>query len=447
MKTLCALLLALSMLLALCACGEKETAEPIPTEAPASGSAATIAKPTVTEAPKAAEAPEPGAAGYYKLATITSEGKEESMAEMEALGLIYYLVLREDGTGVLEMLGEGTDLTWTEREIIIENDPAPYTFDGSSVTIESDDSRMVFVRLTAEEEETYRANGSDVLGGLLGGLSGLFGEGGETEIPVGEPSRGPVSGTIGDFDVAILGAEAVAGEDGMIRFWYAFTNRSDRMTGAYMELYLDAFQDGVALDRGYPEKEIPEDSYYYLNVAPGYTIRCTALYEFDPDGGAVALRISELNDEGVVYFADPAELSGAPGDTFAFGVDGSIPDFIRDAPKSDGNVEILDAGVMKDRDGSDAVRIRYRFTNNTDEATSFFMAYDVVPMQDGYELETSVPAEDAAEDENFYTDVAPGETIDCAEVYLLRSHSPISVILKESWNWDAEVFGDVFSLD
>ena len=52
-----------------------------------------------------------------------------------------------------------------------------------------------------------------------------------------------------------------------------------------------------------------------------------------------------------------------------------------------------------------------------------------------------------AEDEKFYTDIAPGETIDCAEIYLLRSHSPISVILKESWNWDAEVFGDVFRLD
>ena len=437
MKPLCALLLALCLLPGLCACGETKTGEPAPTEAPASGGAADIARPTVTEAPAA---PAGDVAGCYKLAAIASEGEEASMAEMEALGLIYYLVLNEDGTGVMEMMGEGTDLTWTEREIIIDDEPAPYTRDGGSITVEADGSRMVFVRLTAEEEANYREHGS-------GGSDGLSGPNGETVIPLGEPSRGPVYGTIGDFDVAILGAECVEGEDGMLRFWYEFTNRSDQMTGAYLELFLDAFQDGEALDIGYPDEGIPEDNYSYLNVAPGCTIRCTALYGFDPDGGTVALRISELSDESVVYFADPQNLSGAPADAFAFRVDGSIPDFLKGAPKSDSSVEILDARVMNDRDGGETVRVRYRFTNNTDEETSFFMAYDVVAMQDGYELETAVPAEDVETDENFFAGVAPSETIDCAEVYHIRSHSPISVILKESWSWDAEVFGDVFSVD
>ena len=140
-------------------------------------------------------------------------------------------------------------------------------------------------------------------------------------------------------------------------------------------------------------------------------------------------------------------LSGAPAEGFVFQQDDSILALMKDLPNTDGSVELLDCKIDKDKDGSDMLRVYFRFTNNTGEETSFFMAYDIYAMQDGYGLSTAYPATELQEDQNFTEDIAPGGSIECAATYVIRTDSPVAILLKDSWDWDAEVFGDIVKFE
>ncbi len=59
--------------------------------------------------------------GYYKL--ISSKWKnlefgEEEVAMLEQMGMHWYLVLKEDGTGYMYTFGSNLRLTWTENSIV-----------------------------------------------------------------------------------------------------------------------------------------------------------------------------------------------------------------------------------------------------------------------------------------------------------------------------------------
>lgn len=171
---------------------------------------------------------------------------------------------------------------------------------------------MTFVRLTEEEKAYYLENGSGSLDSLLGELGSS-----SVEIPDGEPTVGELSGTINGHSITVLGAEAITDSNGApaIRFWYDFTNGSDKDASALWEVFFNAAQDGEALETATASTgdSVPEDTAAFDELAPGATCRCTETYTFDPNGGTVALRLSDLLDTGeMIYYADPQNLSGAP---------------------------------------------------------------------------------------------------------------------------------------
>ena len=79
----------------------------------------------------------------------------------------------------------------------------------------------------------------------------------------------------------------------------------------------------------------------------------------------------------------------------------------------------------------DAIRVYFDFTNNTEQTATFFLSTFVVALQDGVELDYGFADEEVPEDANASVDVAPGETITAAEVYAVRSGSPVEVFLDE----------------
>lgn len=112
MKRITALALVLVLIFALAACGGKGGAVP----------------------------------GTYKLTGMMQDGEDlsEQIAAMEALGMEITLVLKEDGTGYLNMLGEQADLTWDAKSITVEGDAEPYTVDGDSLTLKEGNTSMTF---------------------------------------------------------------------------------------------------------------------------------------------------------------------------------------------------------------------------------------------------------------------------------------------------------------
>ena len=299
--------LTLTLALSLCACGGGQVTE---TDEVSKG-AVSAADPVVEEAD--------GRVGVYKLVSISEDGESEDLSSLESMGMRCFLVLSDDGTGCLDMFGEQAALRWDDTSLFYveedgesgEDDATPYTYEDGVLTLTDDENSMTFTRLTEEELEDYETNGSGSLDDLLAGLDlGSY----EVEIPEGDPSTGPVSGTIDGHPVTILGAERVD-EDGesYLRFYYDFTNGGDEDASAYWEIYFDAVQDGEALSETSLDASVPEDENDMIDIAPGETIRCTLIYGFDPDGGTVGLRFSDLDDEDFLYYyVDPQAPSGAP---------------------------------------------------------------------------------------------------------------------------------------
>ena len=111
MKKILALTLVLVMVFALCACGGGKNA----------------------------------AVGTWKL-TGLFEGEEDYSAYLAMLGMDLTLVLNEDGTGTMEMMGEKIDITWADGKIMNEGESLSFSVDGDTLTITEEGERMVFTR-------------------------------------------------------------------------------------------------------------------------------------------------------------------------------------------------------------------------------------------------------------------------------------------------------------
>lgn len=426
MKKTVSIFLTLLLLLSLCACGSKDK------DAPASAPAASTSEPASAPAPTPAPAPADTAEGTYKLTDIISDGQSQ-FEELASLGLTYYLILEQGGTGYIEMFGEKIPVSWTDTKLTdSEGLDAAFTYANGTVTVDTEDGSAVFTRLTEEELAYFQEHGS-------GSLEDVFGS-------LGEGETFENSGDIGDFHAAFLGAEGIQNDDGepAIRIWYEVTNNS--LIVCPSPLWLTVTQGDADLDMTYLYEDVPESGYSNLALAPGRTIRCAALYNYDPQGDIITASLSEFFGDSVVSTFDPTALPGAPTDTFAIEPDPTAAEFMRSVPQTGEGVEIL--GVEKDVDWNDepVVVVRLRFTNTGDEANSFFSMFNVYALQDGYGLEMgSVLSDDAAISENPYADVEPGESIECAYVFELRGESPVAVVFQGSLG--SSCFGQVFTLD
>lgn len=90
-----------------------------------------------------------GAAGEYVLKSANVDGQEMKMEDLEVAGVSvdsFKLVLNEDGTGVMAVMGQEQELTWDDKALTAEGESINYTLNGDELSIEQDGMAMVFVR-------------------------------------------------------------------------------------------------------------------------------------------------------------------------------------------------------------------------------------------------------------------------------------------------------------
>ena len=137
------LVAVLSLSLVDCSCSEP---------AKESGSAAEseiASTPAAAEKTTAESREEPGAdiAGTYEIIAMVSEGKEtsdEDLALMKSKGLTCTLTLEPGGTGVMDLFGEKTELTWDAEAISTGGKAYSYTFLDGKLTLANGSSYLTF---------------------------------------------------------------------------------------------------------------------------------------------------------------------------------------------------------------------------------------------------------------------------------------------------------------
>ena len=124
---------------------------------------------TKGERPAEEESAEPAAldydpttrAGYYDLETMSDEdGNAATAAQLKALDMQFFLVLNEDNTGRLYMMGMDLPITWDDGAISFYGTDMDYSYEEGRVTITYEGSTMIFAyagtpdMAPAEEEGT-----------------------------------------------------------------------------------------------------------------------------------------------------------------------------------------------------------------------------------------------------------------------------------------------------
>ena len=444
MKKILVMLLAMSILFSMAACSSGSPAATGGTE-PASGEAMEAPAAEPTSAPMPEPTPEPVTpAGSYKLTGLAggSGTNLEIVSKIVEMGVKYYLFLREDGTGCMNFLEAEIPLEWDDDSITIRrnNDSSPfsipYTYADGSLQMNTRAYSLEFSPLTNEEQTNYDVNGSGSLGGMVGmavqGLTarldgglidGLFsalwmgGSDYEDEpIPEGEPTVGSLTGVVDGVEYTILGTDLVrGGESPYIVFFFEATNISDDIRGPGISWY-DAAQDGEFLEQAWDVDLVPEQYNVNYDLYPGRTVRCAYVFAFDPDGGTVGFRISSFDEDNtVLYYADPRNLSGAPAEPFVFDDGYTIPEELTALPEETDYIRYEGVELYTAEDGRDAVRIMFhRLDNNTAGEHNF----EWIALQDGITLPVNWAEIDFDSDST---------TEDTLRVYpcLLRTDSPV----------------------
>ena len=180
-KSVLAFALALTMLLAMSACGGK------------SEDKSAVGKDS--------------AAGFYRMIKMVENGEENAdLSQLEELGIYMYLVLNEDGTGYTDVMGEQESYKWNDKEIWSDDaNPVKYSYSNGTLTMEQDGAQLTYIRLTDDELKTYQEKGSAFdPDAVVGALTG-------TEDGDGAKSGEAVAQTWGDWSVTVPAGFEFAG--------------------------------------------------------------------------------------------------------------------------------------------------------------------------------------------------------------------------------------------
>lgn len=345
-----------------------------------------------------------------------------------------------------------------DRIIIEEGGVGTMVYEGVDYAMEWSYEGGEFYFIDVDGDEFNGTYSDGVIEGNYGGVYDYVFELDGSARPAAALPEGdfePVSASIGDYDVTIVGAEHFLDIDDeeAIRIYYDFTNNSNETVYAMENLEMLADQEGYELLTTYDsaDDDVPEYGNNWLVVRPGVTIRCIEEYSYQADGGAVSVTIQDWWEEegSVTAVFDPASLPGRPAQDWEIqpitDVSTTLPN--AGAYEEDYEVAITGYDLTTDWDGQNAIRVYFDFTNNSTEATSFWMATYYRALQDGVEMEITWPMDEIDEDENYDVDIEPGETITCTEIYALRSDSPVEVELYSYMYDGAAVLADVFPVD
>lgn len=91
-----------------------------------------------------------GVAGKYNLVSMTMDGETINVSDLEAIAgrkMEAYIELKADGTGIMVMEGERTEMAWADGKIWPVSDPdekADFTVSGKTLTINESGVVMKF---------------------------------------------------------------------------------------------------------------------------------------------------------------------------------------------------------------------------------------------------------------------------------------------------------------
>lgn len=367
--------------------------------------------------------------GTYQATSCMIDGEEYSCEEDA-------LIIEEDGEGILVFEGDEYSMEWELK--------------GSSFSFED------------EEGSTFEGTYEDgVIEGVLDGMDYVFEKeasgGGKApaaaepeDEPEEEPEEAPagefepVSGTVAGYEVAVVGAELITDMDDKdgIRLYWDFTNNSDESIYAGYDIEVAMEQEGFELTSTYCsyEDDAPEYGNSGKCIRPGVSIRCVSEFNCKPDGDIITVNLYEWGEEdsGLIVELDPTNLPGRPAEDLAIEpiLEPTWTNSMSDeGDVGDAHVYIDTAEIVEGWDSDEEViRVYFDYTNNGEEAASMWWQTYVRAFQDGIELETDWAAEDVPEDDNFDTDIEPGESLRCSECWVIRSDSPIEIEVYDSWN-------------
>lgn len=82
--------------------------------------------------------------GYYKITELVVEGEAMGSDMLAAIGMDgCYILFNEDGTGRIRFDNE-SEFTYDDKNLTVDGDAQPYTFEDGKVTIELEGTKMVF---------------------------------------------------------------------------------------------------------------------------------------------------------------------------------------------------------------------------------------------------------------------------------------------------------------
>ena len=85
--------------------------------------------------------------GDYKMTTLIYEdGEEDNVEQLESLGLIVTLELREDGTGTIDIFGEINELTYNENNITLKGEKSSYVFQNNTISIQQEGGTLILTK-------------------------------------------------------------------------------------------------------------------------------------------------------------------------------------------------------------------------------------------------------------------------------------------------------------
>ncbi len=396
----------------------------------------------------------PGEVGYYTIETLEDGGETLTKADLEAMGMgsdFFYLVMEEDGTAYLVVGGEDIQyLTWADGKLTDGKDSLPYVLNGDTLTLVEGSTKMTFTRSDGTPPPKPAATSAAPAPESTTEAAPAAPDAATSE---GDPA--PVSADLGDYHVDILGAESFkdSSDKDAIRVYIDFTNNSTEPTSFFMAMNCEAYQEGFELVSTYApyDQHAPEDGNSSLDIMPGTTIRCIREYNYKADGGIVEFTLQQgYNGDTVTMKFDPKALQGRPAEDYSIQATDSSA-FVDGLPsegvyKDDYAIKILNSEVVDGwEDGTKLLRVYFEFTNNSQEATSFWMATYLSAMQDNIQLTTSSADASVPEDDNDTVDIQPGETITATECFVLHdTGSKVAVKVVDSFGGSS--LGAVFNV-
>ena len=281
---------------------------------------------------------------------------------------------------------------------------------------------------------------------------GSSGGRGTSDSP-GDKNEG--EGDLGDYSVSILDYRLAKDYEGkpVIIVKYSFTNNGDESESFLLAFDESAFQGGIGLNTCY----FVEDSANYSadnqtkEIKPGASIDVEVAYVLNDSNTDVEIEVKEL-----LSFSDKIIRK-----TFVIGSSSTNnsqqgnnvnDDSKSDTPEcnlGDYYVEILGFRLAEDYAGDPVVIVKYKFTNNDENAAAFMWTLEDNVYQDGVGLNECYILDDDAEysSDNQTKEIKKGSSIEVEVAYELNdSTTDIEVEVKEYISFRDEVVTKTFSI-